>query len=427
MPDLPPQHPQDPESPGDPARPERPEGQVPRTDPPAEQVPRMDPPEGQSPRTDAPTEPLPPAAAGAAGPGGAPRRLTRSADDRVLAGVSGGLGQYFSLDPIIFRLLFVLLTAAGGVGLIVYLAGWVLMPVAGRPVTPRGRAWTLFLAVVLLVMSAALLSEPFFAFGSPIIVLALLAGFGYLLWRAAGGDASDRPLVAAGIGLLVFAAAAVGATLVGVAAAALGAGALLAGALVVCGIALVVGAFYGGARWLVLPAIVVAIPLAIVAAADLDIDGPAGEFSYRAATVEEVRGGFNLGMGDMRVDLTGVDFPAGTTRVPIEVGVGNASILVPEDVCVASELDFGIGHADLLGHEIAGVDLVESASASTAASPRSPVLVIAADVGFGNVEVLSAREGYVDLPREDRRRFADRDESWGWGAHPQLTCDEEEL
>ena len=71
-------------------------------------------------------EPPPPAAATAAA--GAPRRLTRSSSDRVLGGVAGGLGRYFDIDPIIFRIGFVVLTIAGGAGVLAYLAAWLLVP-----------------------------------------------------------------------------------------------------------------------------------------------------------------------------------------------------------------------------------------------------------------------------------------------------------
>ena len=44
------------------------------------------------------------------------RRLTRSSSDKLIGGVAGGLGRYFGVDPILFRIAFVVLTFAGGVG-----------------------------------------------------------------------------------------------------------------------------------------------------------------------------------------------------------------------------------------------------------------------------------------------------------------------
>src|SRR5215207_6999808 len=60
-----------------------------------------------------------------------PRRLTRSRDDRWIAGVCGGLGRYFGLDPVIVRLAAVALTFAGGAGLIAYAGAWLLVPEEG--------------------------------------------------------------------------------------------------------------------------------------------------------------------------------------------------------------------------------------------------------------------------------------------------------
>ena len=56
------------------------------------------------------------------------RRLYRSDDDRVIAGICGGLGEYFSIDPVLIRLLWIVSIMLGGGGIIVYLLGWLLIP-----------------------------------------------------------------------------------------------------------------------------------------------------------------------------------------------------------------------------------------------------------------------------------------------------------
>jgi phage shock protein PspC (stress-responsive transcriptional regulator) len=59
------------------------------------------------------------------------KRLYRSADDRKIAGVCGGLGEHFDLDPVFFRLVFLALLCFGGIGLLAYLAMWIMVPLKG--------------------------------------------------------------------------------------------------------------------------------------------------------------------------------------------------------------------------------------------------------------------------------------------------------
>ncbi|MEV8536006.1 PspC domain-containing protein [Streptomyces sp. NPDC051211] len=58
--------------------------------------------------------------------------LRRSKRDKVLAGVCGGLGRYFDLDPVIFRIVLGTLAVTGGVGLIFYGFAWLLLPLDGE-------------------------------------------------------------------------------------------------------------------------------------------------------------------------------------------------------------------------------------------------------------------------------------------------------
>ncbi|GAA3247172.1 hypothetical protein GCM10017691_56080 [Pseudonocardia petroleophila] len=56
-------------------------------------------------------------------------RLTRSRDDRMVAGVCGGAARAYGLDPALLRLALVLLTVFGaGAGAIAYVAAWILVP-----------------------------------------------------------------------------------------------------------------------------------------------------------------------------------------------------------------------------------------------------------------------------------------------------------
>jgi phage shock protein PspC (stress-responsive transcriptional regulator) len=59
---------------------------------------------------------------------GATKRLYRIRDGRVVAGVCAGLAAYFGVDPTLVRLAFALLTVFGGVGILLYLGAWLVMP-----------------------------------------------------------------------------------------------------------------------------------------------------------------------------------------------------------------------------------------------------------------------------------------------------------
>jgi phage shock protein PspC (stress-responsive transcriptional regulator) len=66
-------------------------------------------------------------------PAGATRPpLTRSRTDRKVAGVCGGLGAYFGIDPLIIRIVIVILSIFGGSGILLYAAGWLLIPDEGE-------------------------------------------------------------------------------------------------------------------------------------------------------------------------------------------------------------------------------------------------------------------------------------------------------
>lgn len=56
------------------------------------------------------------------------KRLYRSAKDRILGGVCGGIADYFNIDPTIIRILWILFGMAYGSGLLAYLIAWIIIP-----------------------------------------------------------------------------------------------------------------------------------------------------------------------------------------------------------------------------------------------------------------------------------------------------------
>jgi phage shock protein PspC (stress-responsive transcriptional regulator) len=56
------------------------------------------------------------------------RRLYRSQKQKTVAGVCGGLGNYFNMDPVIWRVIFVVLALAGASGILIYIILWIALP-----------------------------------------------------------------------------------------------------------------------------------------------------------------------------------------------------------------------------------------------------------------------------------------------------------
>jgi phage shock protein C len=121
-------------------------------------------------------------------------RLTRSKRDRVVAGVCGGLGSYFAVDPVVFRIAFVVLALSGwGGGVLLYVIAWLVMPEAtgDEPVAeyrPRQGATFIGLALIL-VGGVALIDRILPDFDLMFWPLAVMAvGVAVLM----GGDRHDR-------------------------------------------------------------------------------------------------------------------------------------------------------------------------------------------------------------------------------------------
>lgn len=69
----------------------------------------------------------------------AQKKLVRSQKNRVIGGVAGGVAEYFDIDPILVRLVFVLLTIFGGSGVLLYIIAWIVIPEAGAPTSIEDR------------------------------------------------------------------------------------------------------------------------------------------------------------------------------------------------------------------------------------------------------------------------------------------------
>ena len=338
------------------------------------------------------------------------KRLLRSRSDRMLGGVAGGLGEYFGVDSLIFRIGFGVSVFFGGLGAIAYLALLLFVPAreddgtVGEAPIQRSRTLAIVAAGGLFIVLAswgifdgdAFWSDggPWF-FGGPLFLIAVIAGLFVLLRGDGDRTATPRGILATiviaigaaiALGCLALAAAWAGAT---------GSGEVVAGVIIAIGLLLIVAAFRGGLRWLIGPALALALPLGAVAAADVSFDGGVGERSHEPATAEAIPAeGYELGMGRLAVDLRGIDWREDTVvELRTDLGIGQTAIAVPESVCVTGELTVGAGLAEVAGDEEDGFDVATSPAAGTTATPR---LVLDAHADLGHLLVVNDDDADVD-------------------------------
>ena len=332
----------------------------------------------------------------------------------MIAGVCGGIGRYFGIDPSLVRIAFVALALLGGTGLIVYAAALLLVPLDDAsepsPSTPRDRTTAIGLLIAFVVLGV-IVGGFGFAFGGALVPLGFIVLAGLAVWwlasgeRPAGSPATVMRRAAQGLGLLVGCAALAVASFF---ASGLGGGVVVAAIVIAAGAGLVAAAFVGGARWLVLPALAIALPLAFVSAAGIDLDGGFGDRHERPGTVAEIKPEYRLGAGELVIDLRDVALPPGDHPLSVQIGAGHAQVIVDEGVCVASRAEVGMGAVAIFDYDTGGIDLDwRDTRRAPAGTPR---LVLDGDVGLGLLEVSHTRDTihHGRDGRDDRDRRVER-------------------
>jgi len=348
------------------------------------------------------------------------RRLTRASDGRWLGGVAAGLGRYFDVNPLVYRIAFAALAFVGGTGILLYVAAWLVMPAEDRDDSiavetlreNRDRPW-LLLGVGLLGFFALLaLSEGHFWPGADNIWLAALLGGGALLWwhlgRADPGapaaapvttDAAQpavapippqprRPSLAAPVFGVLLAAAGVFGLLGALDVYHLDAQLALAGAIAVVGVAVAAGAFTGfRVGGLVGLGLILLAVFGAVVSSPVSVSAGVGEKVERPLDAAALERSYEYGIGDFELDLTGIELPEGETRVDVSLGIGELVVTVPEDAAAVVDAHAGAGEVDVAGSRDEGIGADKELTLS-GPDDDSPVLVLAASVGFGRVAVV---------------------------------------
>jgi phage shock protein PspC (stress-responsive transcriptional regulator) len=161
-------------------------------------------------------------------------------------------------------------------------------------------------------------------------------------------------------------------------------------ALIGVGGALVVGAFYGRARGLIALGVLLTLVAGALATIDVPVRGGIGERDYQPTTVAGVHDTYRQGIGQLRVDLSRVDWTR-DRDVDVRVGIGEATIVVPKNVNVFVDSHAGMGAVDIAGHHDNGVD-ADARVRLHADHPGAPIVHLDAEVGIGHVAVRQVEE-----------------------------------
>ena len=377
------------------------------------------------------------------------KRLTRSRDDRVLGGVCGGLGRYFDIDPVIFRIGFVALLFVGGASLLLYPAAWILLPEDGGH-RSIGESWLhhgakgRWLPITLIVIGAIVLSSNVrighHGGGIGFAVAAIVVGCLLLRPRhhhgppppappspppppppLPGTDAdsdatseltapppappppppppSPPPPSGPSLTSMTLSVILIGAGVVGLLAAAdvfsVSVPVFLAGALVLTGVALVAGAWFGRTRGLVAFGIVLTVVLALSTGVRASFSGGAGDRRWVPASVAELRHTYRLGAGDALLDLSHLTSLELSRTVDASVGAGQLRVFVPPRTRVIATGHSGIGEVRLLGRVRNGLD-VDNRIVN--GDPSAGTLRLHLDVGIGQLEVIREPSEVVREP-----------------------------
>ena len=369
-----------------------------------------------------------------------PRLLRRRATNRVIGGVAAGIADYLNVDPVLVRAIFVGLVVFGGAGLVLYLVAWLLIPVEGQDASPleqvlppSGALVRLLLIVAAIAfIGAIVLPMSDWTFGSswPALFLVTLVVAGIYLLRRGGPSETGAPAASAAavapaaaapaasysqpaaagprprtprspLGWYITAAVLIA---VGVAAmldrateVALLPGQFFGLALTIIGAGLVIGSWWGRARVLVLPALLVLLIGIPAAFLTVPLEGGVGGPYYAPTSMDELQDEYQLAFGKLTLDLT--QLPLSTAHVSVEAAVGGGAVhvIVPDDVQVEVDTEIGAGASYVLGDTQGGTDL----SNHYEVGDLGRLIVLDLAVGIGGIEVDTAYDNQYELELGD--------------------------
>ncbi|MCI0582850.1 MAG: PspC domain-containing protein, partial [Chloroflexi bacterium] len=361
-------------------------------------------------------------------------------------GVAGGLGDYLNVDPVLFRAIFAGLVIFGGAGLVLYVLGWLLIPEEGhRGSIAEGAIRRMVrrpsgLVALVVVVIAFLVVRPWrddvydsFFYVPPEIFWGLAIAFvGLVLmllrdrpdaasaaaavtppepgvaadgaatapapavWQAAAASRAEvAPRERSPLGWFAVAAAflAIGllAVVDNVAAVRVVPGQYMGAGFLAIGAGLLVGAWWGRARLLIVLGILILPVAAVSAFLTVPLEGGFAVHEFRPEVVGEVRPEYRVVGGGMLLDLTSLEGAGRRAGEPIEitasVGAGGLLVQVPEDATVMVDGWVEGGRLSLFGRVHVGTGLGDHVERPGA--PAGVVLHLRLEAGLGWIQVIS--------------------------------------
>ena len=379
--------------------------------------------------------PPPTSAAGAT----AVARLRRRASDRVAAGVASGIADYLNVDPILIRVALVGLVLFNGAGFFIYLLAWLFIPVEGRDssivedwirrlgvnaATAGTVAWVLLAVVGTMWLFDSMQPNdgvvnvrPMVGF---VVALLVIAG-GILLVRrtAAGGPSgpvdravasgpayADAPTAPAAVvsrprvrrersplgfyvlGLLLLTIGAMTA-IDGATTADILPGQYAGAALAIVGSGLIVGAWWGRARWLILIGLLL-VPIAVAMSfVTAPLEGGWGDRREAPTSAAELDDEYRLAGGRLTIDLSDLPRSTAERHIAASIGIGRLMVILPDGATADVTTEIGAGTSDLLGTIQEGTGLTDR----NVHEGTGGTFVLDLEAGIGSVRVRTATEG----------------------------------
>ncbi|MCI4062651.1 cell wall-active antibiotics response protein [Micromonospora sp. R77] len=169
-----------------------------------------------------------------------------------------------------------------------------------------------------------------------------------------------------------------------------GAAGYFAAALATIGLGLLVGTWFGRARWLIALGLVTAAALGVATVAESydRVRGVDGDVTWAPTDYRDLANRYENNFGDAVLDLRAVDFDKKDTEIIVAINFGKATVVVPPNVDVTTLADVNAGDADVFGNRSGGLE--GKLRESTDLGPDGPgggKLRLIVHVNAGNLEV----------------------------------------